>query len=702
MSSQKVALIVVVLLIGVLCAFSPTDYIYRNETAPNIAYSNFTYSGSMYSIVNFASTPVFLLKDNNLVTNQTDIASVLKSYYLQTYYPSDDEISNLTALIKQYNDSRNNGYDFKNKEEYVCRNDVLLSNGKISISGQPMRCVDNASCQKVAMILYSVYGEGLNLGSPSVILQPLEDFTLSSIAMDSILANYTSLLNSMDESSVYSTISYIHNTTDQIKSYSLKIESTIFRTPRLNDSVDVKACIGKCYAICPSMDLDQDALNKLKNATGSLLTKVGPIGSYGTISANLYSNTQARLEYKETESEASTYLEGFAPFNYSANITITLAESVLKHVSNSTLRARTDHLEALHSSIPAAIAARNFTTLSSDIPDYKSLITAVNASAIELQAVYDDAKNAKSEADALIYVMETKDIDPTTADKLLEIENATQTLDSSFHDGLTESDLIALNASYRQQIIQAQDLSESEKDVPASRAVLLFRGFAREVNTGIANVAANTDIIKAQDIPSNQVTTLGLFSVLVFLSFASLIVMAFLFLVASTRRDSSKVRHILVIAFVVAIVYLMGLSLFLYLFLGKTSTDATFTEYRADLDARNATAIVLDLRNVSFSDSQQMQTCASKLYGTLAGMNKTVTLYTLNPGNCNVSASGNASSSSAADQCITDAGAAPSSFVLGYSSDNIPPKFSIIYQNKAQISGNADYYSSCPLVALFS
>ncbi len=701
MSSQKVALIVV-LMIGVLFAFSPSDYIYRNETASGITYSNFTYSGSMYSIVSFASTPTFMLKDGNMVTNQTDIATVLKSYYLQTYYPSDDEMNSMRALVKQFNDSRNNGYDFKNKEEYVCRDDVLLSNGKISISGAPVRCADNASCQKVAMILYSVYGEGLNLGGPAVLLQPVEDFTLSSIAMDSILANYTSMLNSMDESNVYSTINYIHNTTDKLKSYSLKIESTIFRTPRLNDSADLKDCTGKCYAICPSMDLDQNALNTLKNVTGALLTKVAPISNYNSISSNIYSSTQARLEYKETESEASKYLEGFAPYNRSANLTITLAESVLKHVSNTTLRARTDHLEALHSSIPASIGARNFTTLSADISDYQSLISSVNASATELQAVYDSAKSAKTDADALIYVMETKDIDPTTADKLLEIENATQALDASFHDGITESELMALNASYGQQILQAQDLSESEKDVPASRAVLLFRGFAREVNTGIANVAANTDVIKVQDIPSNQATTLGLFSVLVFLSFASLIVMAFLFLVASTRRDSSKIRHVLVVAFVVAIVYLMGMSLFLYLFLGKTSTDATFTEYRADLDSRNTTAVVLDLRNVSFSDSQQMQTCASKLYGTLAGMNKTVTLYTLNPGNCNVSANGIASSSSAVDQCITDAGASPSSFVLGYSSDNAPPKFSIIYQNQAQISGNADYYSSCPLVALFS
>jgi hypothetical protein len=52
--------------------------------------------------------------------------------------------------------------------------------------------------------------------------------------------------------------------------------------------------------------------------------------------------------------------------------------------------------------------------------------------------------------------------------------------------------------------------------------------------------------------------------------------------------------------------------------------------------------------------------------------------------------------------CLDDVDGADSSFVLGYSSKNEPPKFSVIYRNRAEINANLDYYESCPLMALFS
>jgi hypothetical protein len=53
------------------------------------------------------------------------------------------------------------------------------------------------------------------------------------------------------------------------------------------------------------------------------------------------------------------------------------------------------------------------------------------------------------------------------------------------------------------------------------------------------------------------------------------------------------------------------------------------------------------------------------------------------------------------DECLGRADNQSSAFFLGYSPQNEPPKFSIIYQSKAEIKANSDYYKSCPLVALF-
>jgi hypothetical protein len=53
-------------------------------------------------------------------------------------------------------------------------------------------------------------------------------------------------------------------------------------------------------------------------------------------------------------------------------------------------------------------------------------------------------------------------------------------------------------------------------------------------------------------------------------------------------------------------------------------------------------------------------------------------------------------------ECTDALDEAGSSFLLAYSQKNEPPRFSVIYRNRAEISANLDYYESCPLVALFS
>jgi hypothetical protein len=700
MTSPK-SVLCLLLLVGLATAFNVQDYLYPEEENATVSYENFTLNGTDYSIVRIAGQEAFLLEEGEPVTEKSDVQEAVYSYYLKMFYPSEEEIEDLKDLVERFNDSRNDGYDWRNKEEYICRDEILLSNGKVKYLGEPIICRDEESCERIGMLLYSAYGQGLGIGSPTPLIEGVTEFTPYSLEMDDILNNYSDMLENLDEDTLEDTIDYIEDTVDTLRTNSDKIETTIFRTPRLNDSDDRDACYLKCYAICPSFDLDQDALDDIEDSVDDLSSGLGPISDYQGISNKIYSNSAARLNYTESEMKAEHYTDIFSPLNETGEEIIEMADEADQHVSNSTLSSKLFSLKSLHMTIPEDIEDRNFTTMEDDILSYEQLLEEVNESASFLLVQYNKTRDAKNQANSLLFVLESKDLDPVSIKSRDILRNRTADLDAEFRDGLTINQLVELEGNYTELAEETQELLMSESDIPATRVLLLFRGYARKVNTGIASVAENTDVIPLKDIPGNSLT-LPLFSALVFLSLASIVVLAFLYIVATTRFDIPKSGYIVGAAFAVLLAALLAFSFFMYLFLGKTSTDATLTEFLSDFNSKNETAIVVDLRNTSYSDSLAMGSCASDLAGTFGEKGKSWTMYTVTSNTCTKSDSLGSNTTLSVDDCLERAENETSLFRLEYSASNEPPRFSVIYENKAEIRANLDYYDSCPLVALFN
>ncbi|NYZ74568.1 hypothetical protein H0O00_05470 [Candidatus Micrarchaeota archaeon] len=699
MTSHKIMLLML-LALGIFSAFNVADYLYPEETNATVAYTNFTLEGTDYSIVKIANVDNFLLADDAPITDSAEMETILHSYYIKTYYPSDDDITELRDLIKTFNDSRNDGYDFKNKEEYSCRDEVLLSNGKITVSGEPVICRDNESCTKNAMLLFSVYGEGLGLGSATAIITPLMEFTPSSLRMDDLLANYTTMLDNMSQENVVSTLAYMEDTSGELETLSKKIEGTIFRTPRLNDSADRKACQLKCWAICPSFDLDQDAAQQIKEKATDLHSNLGPLSDYSAVAATIASNTATRMEQVKASNTATYYSDMFKPLNRTGQAAIGYATETLVHVQNKSLSQKLDDLKSLYVTIPEDIQARNFATMDADINQYKQLSADITNMSDSLITRYNATRDAKNTENSLMLVLQSKDLDSVSMKSLQLLQNQTDDLNAQFRDGLTLAQLQALEGNYSALTAKAQGLLKSESDTPASQVLLLFRGFARRVNTGIATVVEKTDMMPRESVPTSA--ALGGFSVLVFLSFASMALLLFLHIFSTTRFIIPRTGHILGAAFLVLLLLIFTFTAFMYLFLGKTATDASLPEFLADFSSKSSSSIVVDLRNASFADANAMTSCASSLADSFAKSNRDWTIYTLTDGKCAMDRKSGESSNSTVEECITAADADQSAFMLGYSETNQPPRFSIIYDNKAEILANTEYYDSCPLVALFS
>jgi hypothetical protein len=379
--------------------------------------------------------------------------------------------------------------------------------------------------------------------------------------------------------------------------------------------------------------------------------------------------------------------------------TITAATDILTHVVNPTLTYKLSQLQALHESIPDSIEQKNFTNLSDDIETYETLISEISNLTNTSYDQYNRTLTAKNNENLLILVLETKDLDPITVSSLEILKAQSDDLNVQFRDGLTIDELAALEGNYTELSEQAQELLQNEGETPSKKAASMFRGLARRINVGIANFVDTNGLIPRSELSENSLA-LGAFSLITFLSSASFVILFFVYLFALDNFVVPKTSQIIAVALFSLLVILFLFSGFLFIFLDKTSTDATFTEFLSDFSSKDSAAIVVDLRNTTISDATAMQGCANKFANTLSGQNKTWTIYSLGSSTCTIyEQSGTNSTANIAD-CETSAADSDSSFIFSYS-DIDSLTFSIIYENKAEISADKNYYDSCPLTVMF-
>ncbi len=691
--------VLLMLAFGIISAFSVSDYLHPTEAKAVVQYTNFTLGGTPYSIISINGADTFLLSGGNPVSKKSDIEAILNSYYSTFYLPSSADLDNLENLLQLYNASRNDGGLFKGEEEYACRNILFIDGKQKSPTGQTIVCrneSDDILCQDAANLMFEYLmnaPSGPPVSSAGDLTPMIEQFGFASYGTDAILSNDVSLLGAAqsDPTQTPAALTYLQNTTPQLSIFGSQMESSIFT---MNPN-------GTTWGLCPDISFNHAALTTINSLVTNLSAKIAPYQNLDSVSTSIANNTATRLAYFNDKTQAVMYNNEFASLNTSGAAAISLGQSTVVHVSDGVLSSDLDNLTALQSDIPQDIYTNDFTNLASELSQYGNLTIVVrNLSSTDMDS-YNRALNAKTSVNSMLLMIETSDSDFVTLNTLGALQNETQDLDARFRDGLTPAEFDALASNYTAIESSATPLLNNSEQPPATRLLTLFRGFTRRVNVGIDNLALQTNIT-TQSIPKGFIP-LGAFSALVFLSFSSIAIVVFLFIFSTLRFSVPKTGQILAVAFLCVMIALASFTVFMFIFLGKTSTDANLQEFMGDFSSKNSTAIFLDLTNTSsVSDASAMQSCANILADSLEAQNKTWSMYTISQTACTLTPEKGANSSMAVGDCMNLSENAPSSFVLDYSPTDQVPKFTIIYQDKALISGNSDYYNSCPLVAFFN
>lgn len=683
-------------------AFDVDNYLFSDELPDDVEYLDFTLNETQYSIISISGEETFLLKEGELLNSSGEINDAIHLYYQKIYYPAPEDIIELRELISTYNESRNDGGKFKNQEEYTCRS-VIFIDGRVKSGSQPIYCRnedDEEMCIYSAMLMYQFLSSVT--GTPPVasyedLLGPIKDFGYASYGTDEVLSNMVYKLDEAeeDQSKMYDAISYIISSIPTLENYADDIEDCMFGW------TETGGCDSDHWCLCPDMHMDRDALEDMEDKSEEILCDIGPFSEYSEVSLKIKDNTDQRLSYYEQEITATGYESEFRPLEEKGGEIISDADGILTHATNSTLSTDLQRLRELNTTINSKIENRNFTNIELDISEFEYTMLKVNKSTSEIAEVYNELKDKKNTADSLLIVLSTKDFHGYSGEKAEGIINDITELDSLFSGKMTIQEMNSLSENYEQKIEEGNELLVVQQTEPTSGSFSAFRAFAKDVNTEIANFAESSDIVEKKTIEQHETAAFGGFAVVVFLSLAALCLVLFLSLTASSRFFNTRTRIITVSAFVFILLSIGLFSFGLYYYMDKTATDATAEEFMEDFKTSEDIAVVMDLTSTSGTESEPIESCGMELVEFLEEQNKTVTGYRMYSDKCIKTVEGQ-NGTFAVWECEEEIEAQAGAVVrLMYSQTNEEPEFSTVFRTEAIIKSNSDYYTTCPVVALF-
>jgi hypothetical protein len=706
------ASIYITLIIGlILCissvsAFDPNDYLYKNENKSWVAIENFTFSNINYQLVKVGGTEIFLLKGGEPVKNQDEITAAIHYYYAGKYGPSQTDLTNIKTLLNSYNASRNDGGRWKGQEENICRK-LLLLNGVLTENSKGVYCTtDNeAGCERIGGALYYSAGHTQNIKQ----VVPFKEFYISfkeyAFSTNTIETKMTLILDKVDDitdENIKETLTFISQSIPSILDAEVKIESTVFRTPRAGDKEDLELCKdqnnnGGCFAVCPDFSYNDTQLNEAKTKIDGLLSKVTPLADYKTVSANLLQNTNDRIMFRAGEDNAKIYLSKFAPLKTYGLEAIKSGDNTLIYVNDPEFKSKLDQFKELNNKINTSITKRNFSTIDEDMQMYASMSEYVMNQSIIVLSVYNETINSKNTLDALIFAAESKKTLPLEMEEELgDILNQSFVLNSQFSKGLTPQEYENIKGGYMNLTSELAGTMQKQQEFVAFSK---FRSLARKINGGVYDMAVSSAVLKPDVLSANAAIIPPAIAIVSWISLSALLLFAYIAFFSWIRPQGG-----IVYIYYVILIFLLGaiivFSSGLYLYLKGTTTNADLQEFLIGMEGEQNVSIILEMEGASADAQNSMKNCANKLKTALAEDNRTATIYLTK---ASLGCSASATNNTAGDANITECALHQNEpkFVFQYSTVQSKPSFSAIFEKKAYMSGDGEYYDACQIAAVF-
>lgn len=682
-------------LVGVLFILSIASCIdvsqYLNSGENVSKEESFSVDSSVYTLVYVSGNPTLLLDNNgNIVTNSVEISRVLMKHFSDLYYPSPSEISALKGDFEKYDASRNNGDVFKNMsiklpgmnksvgvEEEVCRYSLFLNT---------FPCTNSSNCIYSAMMLCDEFGDSINCDDPRD-LQPLvEKFSFANIGMTKDLGRIFSLLDGLTPTNIYASLTEIKTIMQGLSNYEKDLEGTKFRQPRSGEKCS------DCMGLCPEIIINETYLAKAEDKIDTMLAKTTLLGDYDAQGTRMAEDANARINKAEANAERAHYNSIYDPQKRVSQAVVRDARDLLVVVSNSTISAYADRVDALITKIDADLNAGNFTQINASLDELEAKTNTLEEAIPFQWAIYNNTEKAKAEASLSLFILETSNLDDDQAALVASLDAKKSALDRGFVSGLTPERYMELTEDYKNITLTAEPMVQQVEQGSAYMSPFMAAG--RRTNEGLESLAVTISPMDRSERDKLAGYAPILLSAVSFFSLSSLLTFAFLFVFASMstrfRKRSAMFIGFAALGFGLLVVGVVSAGV--YFTVKSSSSDADFNEFRSSLAGVDHATVLIETEGVSSGAAADMRGCAAKIASSLGPRN--VHIYEKTNGDCITS------ENTTLGECYNSVD--EPIIMLKYTSVQTRPDFSAIFVDSATFYGDEQFFRDCEFAQMLA
>jgi hypothetical protein len=395
---KKLFALLAVLFITASFGISMDQYLHNGE---NLTGRNFNVSGTNYTLYSIGGSETFLVdKDKDvLITDGSQISSVIKSYYTAAYMLTPKDKADILALLDAFNASRNDGQigtaGRSGMEEYECRNLMAVGVSNQIRNGDPdfnLQLISD-NLDHMAIYISNDWIQGGTYGDANELKKVMSSFFNATFKLDKELMTTRAAIDGISENDAYSTLEGAKQSIDRMYAYKTALEKTLLRLPKTYG--ECPDCLGICYYI----EMNVTALDQAKAKVAAAEAKAKNLSDTSTIADRITKTTEERIQFVKDKDLASYYSIKMSSIASYWDSTFPAINASLALIDNPSLDSKVSTINGNIASMNASIQALSLDGIDKKFNETSGLIAGAQSTALEDVQLYGALLNASAEAD---------------------------------------------------------------------------------------------------------------------------------------------------------------------------------------------------------------------------------------------------------------------------------------------------------------
>lgn len=635
-----------ILILGLVNGFYTSNYLYDDETMTNVKETSFQIDNINYKIISIEDDYTFLLKNDELVNNESVINKTIRRYYLQDAIGDQDfNFTNIKELLNDFAESRDAPYTYSSynfighRPEYSC----LHSIGFVGYRGETDLnvCDDYDSCYDVALST-SIKMDGKKIPYDQVprLANEMVTYRTTLLALDQTMEDCFNIVNNIDESNIVTSLNELEEAVNSATEAAEEIKMSKLRLPDdigatcLKESTPANE---RCMRMCSEVAYDMDALENVLDEIDDWKTTLDAMEDAEGISTEIFWNTQSRTFYYANKEAYLQHKSNYESLQTKYKNEANEAKATLELITDTQLNN----------------AYNSITTLTSEIENDLNYYELDNlgASITTLESKYKtiETLNDKNLTDNYYLLIEKKELseeliiktkwsidqnDVTVVTNLNSLGEMYNNLNDHVNPPISITECQDLIKSYDELNVELEYLYTT---TPEGKSGLddIGKTIKDKTTNGVFTVAGNfmtVDVATQNQLgPIIPPLMIGLVD-LALLSFAIIIFIT----VVYTNRQMFRKRIVLTSWTILLILFISILSVgsIAAYFLVTEVSSSDLDNFNIELNDTQTLTIVQDERGALTDTTIAMDACSNKI--KTAVTSKTIDVYILKPSECTV------------------------------------------------------------------